>query len=92
MKDIMLDEDFDLLIENGDFVIGESFEQEVTLIVQSTKGEWKNQPLIGAGIADYLLDNDFNGLKSEIKTQLKYDGKTLKNFQVDAYTIKIDAE
>lgn len=53
-QDILLDEDFDLLIENGDFVIGESVNQDIALIINTWVGHWKKSPLIGVGIQNYL--------------------------------------
>ncbi len=50
--DILLDEDGDLLIVNGDFVIGESIDQEVGLILQSNKGEYKEFPTFGLNLIE----------------------------------------
>ena len=41
MKDILLDENNDIKLSNGDFNTGESEMQEVALILQSVQGEWK---------------------------------------------------
>ena len=40
-KDILLDDNNDLKILNGDFDFGDSEMQEVGQILQSTQGEWK---------------------------------------------------
>lgn len=49
-KDILLNEDNDLQILNGDFVIGESTIQEVGIILSLTKGDLKSDPLVGADL------------------------------------------
>ena len=49
-KDILLDDNNDLKILNGDFDFGDSEMQEVGLILQSTQGEWKMTPTLGPNI------------------------------------------
>lgn len=80
MMDILLDrETDDLLIENGDFVIGRSDEQQQKLILIAEKGEWKEFPELGVGI-DKMLDNEeYNELLITAKKNLKYDGMQIRN-------------
>ena len=73
-QDILRDENNDLLIENGDFVIGESDQQHVLDILDSQKGEWKEFPLIGFGAINYIKTNvSEDEFKRDLKIQLSYD-------------------
>lgn len=77
-KDILLDDDHDLLIENGDFKIGFAEDQNISLILLSEKGSWRQSPLTGVGLAKYLnapfAPRDLDDLKQAIKIQLQLDG------------------
>ena len=96
-NDILLDSDGDLLIKDGDFVIGFSTGQEIKDIIISGKGWWKGSPLTGvnmlAEINAPLTLPVKNGLQKTIKVQLEYDG--MKVNKVDAVEwddITVDAE
>lgn len=75
-KDIILDDDNDLLIKDGDFLIDESDEQHFALILASSPGNWKNSPLTGAGIIqhDKAPLDDVGKISRKIKLQLEADG------------------
>jgi len=91
VTDILLDETNDLRIENGDFVTGDATKQNQKLLLLSQKGEWKQHPLTGVGIADWLKGEKQGGLKAEIKQQFKADGMTVNEIEVNGSTVKIDA-
>ena len=78
MKDIKLENDLDLLVENGDFVIGTSDEQELSALLLSSPGIFKNAPLMGVDVQKYLLSGDITSLETRINQQLKADGKSLR--------------
>lgn len=73
--DILLDEDFDLKIENGDFVIAPSDQQHVQAIFLAHKGEFKKWPLLGFGAAEYLKKSTVSKPEflRNLKVQLNYD-------------------
>jgi hypothetical protein len=73
--DILLDEDFDLKIENGDFVIAPSDQQHIQAIVIAHKGEFKEWPLVGFGAAEYLKKSAVSKPEflRNLKVQLNYD-------------------
>lgn len=75
MKDFLTDDNGDLLIVNGDFVIGESSHQHINDIVLSNKGDFKQWPLLGFGAHRYLKTVkkpiDF---ERDLKIQLEYAG------------------
>lgn len=75
-NDILLGEDGDLLIRNGDFVVGESLTQEVGRILKLNQGELKNDPLLGVNMIE-LVNSQSTALEIEtkVKLHLKRDGK-----------------
>jgi hypothetical protein len=73
-KDILLDETGDLAVKDGDFVIGDSTIQHQQLLLMSQKGEWKEKPMVGVGIENYLNDDTTNDMMNEISDQFEKDG------------------
>lgn len=73
-QDYQLDEDGDLLIENGDFVVGPSDQQHIVDILQAFQGEYKQFPLLGANLMTLLKGENPNEAINIIKTQLQSDG------------------
>jgi hypothetical protein len=74
MVDVMLGADFDLLVEDGDFVMGNDEAQRAALIIATYPGNWKQFPLTGVGEAR-LLNGPMNGLlRRDITMQLQADG------------------
>jgi hypothetical protein len=75
-KDIMLDSNNDLLIKNGDFVIGESTEQEVARIIVLSKGGLKEDPILGPNLISKIKSReDLQGIERAIKLNVERDGK-----------------
>lgn len=79
MNDILLTENDDLRIENGDFVIGYADNQHQKHILIATKGEYKEFPELGVGISKMLSDDDFTNMLIEAKKNLQYDGMDIEN-------------
>jgi hypothetical protein len=76
MRDILLDENNDLKIVNGDFAVGESEMQEVALILSSNQGEWKEHPVVGANLVTKVRSNTNDPrLERTLRIQMKLDGK-----------------
>lgn len=73
--DILLDENENLIIRNGDFVIGNSDIQHTRHIVKINKGEHKQSPTIGFGINNYLQSTiSDQRFKRDLKVALAQDG------------------
>jgi hypothetical protein len=78
---------------NGDFTIGLSDNQHQVDIIQSNKGSWKQYPLCGVGINNYLNASGATmQLKKEITTQLTTDGYSVNDIifssnEVDSFTV-----
>lgn len=75
IQDITLDENLDLLIEDGDFVISDSIQQEILLLINTSVGSWKQSPLMGVGIQYYLRSaGQGQSLRRNINVNLEADG------------------
>ena len=75
-KDIILDENNDIQILNGDFQIGESELQEVEIILKLRQGELKNDPILGANIQHFMKGKyDRVAIEKRVKINLERDGK-----------------
>lgn len=74
--------------------VGTTTFQNQALILQASKGEFKEYPTLGVGISDILGDNEATGWKREIALQLKADGMKVKTVELDLKNNKltIDAE
>lgn len=79
MKDILIDENNDLQLLAGDFEVGHSDNQQQKAILTTEKGEWKEHPEVGVGIAQMLADDLYTEVLIEIKKQLEYDGMQINN-------------
>ena len=79
MKDILIDEGNDLRLLAGDFEVGDSDNQQQKAILTTEKGEWKEHPEVGVGIAQMLADDLYTEMLIEVKKQLEYDGIPVKN-------------
>lgn len=92
-NDILLDEEGDLLIVNGDFVIGDSEAQHVDDLLYSFKGEWKEHPLVGAEVQRRLKQREsLTKLKKQIRTTLEDDGYSNVSVSIENNDININAE
>lgn len=78
MKDFLLGEDGDFIIENGDLKIGDCIQDNAILIIDSAKGDFKQFPEVGCNLQNRLKgindEESLNRLKADILDQLKVDG------------------
>ena len=91
-NDILLDENLNLLIRDGDFVIGECLNQQITCLLQAVPGAYKQSPTVGCGIDSFILDTDSDDLNRTIRKQFKQDGLNIKKIELGTDKITIDAE
>jgi hypothetical protein len=74
-QDILIDETGDLVIENGDFKVGNSDMQHMTLLVSTFLGAWKQYPLRGVGALNFSASSGKSKvLARTIKDQATSDG------------------
>lgn len=96
VKDILLDDDGDLLISNGDFTIGYSDSMHQMHIIEAPTGSYKEYPLVGVGIFQYVNSaGEENKIKQEIQIQLEDDKYLVNKVKITTskeFKISIDAE
>ncbi|MEZ5017336.1 MAG: hypothetical protein R2800_09815 [Flavipsychrobacter sp.] len=95
-KDLEL-KDGTLTVRNGDFVVSDSELVHIEHILKSSKGDWKNAPLLGVGISRWVNGNNqglsLEKLATEIELQLILDGYKPLQVQVNSLSdIRINAE
>jgi hypothetical protein len=97
MKDILLDKNGELQVQNSDIVIDEGTQQSVHYVIISQKGEFKAAPSLGFGIDGWLkragqTDNVKQAFKRDLEVELRSvgygdatvtTGDSLLNFDVD---------
>ncbi len=89
--DILLDDNFDILIENGDLVLGECTRQNQVLLLYAEKGEIREFPTRGIGIRSWILDEQSGDLNSAIKREFEADGMTVLQVKTQGDTITTEA-
>ncbi len=72
--DILLDDDFDLKVENGDFVIGESTAQHQKCLLMAKKGDYKQNPIVGVDLFHEIDDEGPEDLLREVRLAFSQDG------------------
>ena len=91
-QDIQLDRD-ELLIEDGDFVVGDSNYQQICHIMTAAPGSYKHAPMLGVNINSMLGANDLVHLERIIREQLTKERFSIKQVVIaDCQNIDIDAE
>lgn len=75
-KDVMLDENMDLKIVDGDFVVDKSLTQEVSMLLRLNKGDLKSDPILGTNLIEKIKQKVSKVLiKQVIDINLTRDGK-----------------
>lgn len=84
-KDILTDKQGDLAVLNGDIEVGYSDEQHVEHILLAHKGDYKQSPLIGAGVSDFVRspNTQIERRKKEKEISLQLKSDNAKNISVD---------
>jgi hypothetical protein len=91
MQDLLLNDNGDLNIINGDLSIGESTLQHQRLLLTTTKGDWRENPLAGVGAVAYLKDESPGELLSEIKKEFEKDGMQVSKVNLVDVNIIVNA-
>jgi len=91
MKDFLLN-DGDLLIEQGDWLIADSDQQHIQLLLTSMPAEWKENPETGVGLTLSQHGAIDGFVKRTIAVQLEADGFKLDNLQITEKGLIIDAK
>ena len=96
MKGILLQYDADgtalePIIKNGSLSTADTLRQNQALLLMLHKGELKENPAVGIGISDMLLDNDPIYWRTLIKEQLEMDGQRVSGVRLTTTGIEIKA-
>jgi hypothetical protein len=81
----------DLFIRGGEWVIGETTEQNQFIILKSNKGEIKSDPLCGVGLDNMLLEHNFTAIRKEIINQMERDGQRIEKCVAGESGVYLDA-
>lgn len=79
----------DIELSDGEMAVGETLYQEEYLVLASQRGEWKEHPLVGVGVADMAGDNDLLYWKREITDNFARVGIKIKGVSLDNGQLKI---
>lgn len=96
-KDFKQDEENDILINNGDFVVFESDQQHILDIIYSAPNWFKEFPQLGVNIQAYLSGGNAGAeLTRNIQLQLQSDGYKVNTVKLNKdgqnnYTLDTDA-
>ena len=83
-----MSEENDIKIVTGDFDIGDSEMQEVALILQSTQGEWKANPILGPNLFRFIKAKTNKAeIEREVSIHLAIDNKDFKTLKTKIETI-----
>ena len=83
-----------ILIQNGELVVGDSTDQHTNDLIVSDKAWYKHAPQRGVGVRNYINDvNNLPGLTVAIRSELQADGQDVKsvviqqtgNVQIDTH-------
>lgn len=72
--------------------VGDILHQNQAVILAIDKGELKENPSIGVGLPNMLLEHDLTAIRSEIRQQLELDGQTVTSVQVTSKIVTINAK
>lgn len=94
----MTDYDIDVKVQRDSsgkivsgMVVGDILAQNQALILQLHKGELKEDPSVGVGISDMLLDSDLQNWSREIREQMELDGQTVDRIILTNDELRIEA-
>lgn len=92
-KDILFTDDLQSLIQDGDFVIGESTYQHQRCLLLADKGEFKQFPKVGVGSKRFLESQNPNDFAREVRQEFTSDGMVVNQIKIeDNLEINIDAQ
>lgn len=92
MIDIALTSELALMVANGDLATGECLKQSQQLLLGTNKGEWKQHPIMGVGVVNYLETESAGQLSREIREQFSRDGMRVDSVKIQGTTLYVEAE
>ncbi len=90
-QDILIDNDGNFIIENGDFKIGDGTIDDCSLIIGLNTGVCKIDPILGPNLIRMTNGKiSTTQLKQEIKLHLSRDGKNPKKIEIENGSLNIE--
>lgn len=77
-------------IESG-LIVGDILHQNQAIILTMRKGDLKENPSIGVGLPDMVLEHNLMAVRNEIRQQLEMDGQKVNSINVTSVAVQIDA-
>lgn len=71
--------------------VGDVTKQNTAIILYMQPGELKEQPTVGVGINNMLLDHDYLLYKHKIRQQLNAEGMQVNHLEINGQNIEINA-
>lgn len=91
MKIDFLQEDNDILIRGGDFVVDDAVRNHAETIIMASKGDLRNNPLLGANLNRFVGSSISElVLVNTIKNELIKEGITLLDIKLNRTSENID--
>ena len=91
MIGLLIGADYQPLISDGALQLGEITPQNQAIIIQCHKGEIKENPALGVGISDMLLDQDPLYWRTRIREALELDGQVVELIKLSTSEVLINA-
>lgn len=93
MTGIQIDsETGDLLVGGNGISTGDTSQQNQYLILATHPGEWKESPLLGVGIGDYVNDTETDYIRHSIYENFRMDGIEIEKMTVKPGDVQIAAQ
>lgn len=91
--DYLMDDNFDLMIKNGDFAKGDATLKHQKMLLLSQKGNYKQSPTIGVASRDFINDDaDADDYQAAIQEEFENDGMRINKIILNSFTdIEIEA-
>lgn len=80
------------MVSHGSLLVGDVLRQNQALLLTLHNGELKENPSVGVGISDMLLDNDPIYWRTKVKEQLEMDGQSVERVTITQTGIQIKAK
>ena len=77
-------------IESG-LIVSDILHQNQAIILTARKGDIKENPSIGVGLPDMVLEHNLMAVRNEIRQQLEMDGQRVNSINVTSAAVHIDA-
>ena len=71
--------------------VGNILHQNQAVILTMRKGDLKENPCVGVGLPDMVLEHDLMAIRNEIRQQLEMDGQTVNEVRMTSSSVTIDA-